>query len=133
MIRKLSLSTIALLTPTSATPAVADFYIELANGRYLVLPDVLVFFVGVVILLGVVAAFIESASSRSGGTDLPDEITNPEPAEYYEGQAARVRALKRKLDAETELAQSFINAKRTRAELDEIEEVLRHDQAKRRR
>jgi len=40
---------------------------------------------------------------------------------------------KRKLDADTELAESYINARRTKAELDEIEEILGHDKAERRR
>jgi len=46
-------------------------------------------------------------------------------AEQYDGEAARFRAMSRKLDAETELADSLIKAKRTRAELDDIEELFR--------
>ena len=72
-------------------------------------------------------------ANRVKATDFPDELNAPESPEYYDDQASRARALKRKLDAETALAESYINAKRTRAELDEIEAILEHDKAKRRR
>ena len=133
MIKKLLLTTVALANVVGVTPAAADFYIELADGRYLVIPDLFAFMVAVSAIGGVLMIIASSSSSGRGGSDLPSEIDTPEPAEYYEDQASRARALKRNLDAETELAESYINAKRTRAELDEIEEILGHDKAKRRR
>jgi hypothetical protein len=68
MIRKLSLPAIALVMFMGATPAAADFYIELGNGRYLVMSDLLVLFVGVVVLLGVVGA---SSNPRAAGAAAP--------------------------------------------------------------
>jgi hypothetical protein len=113
--------------------AAADFYFQLPDGRYLVVPDGLVLLgvlVFVVIAGGLVAGTLASKGDRES---LPDEIGSPQSSEYYDDQAARMRALKRKLDAETDLAESYINAKRTRAELDELPEILGHDKARRRR
>jgi hypothetical protein len=62
-----------------------------------------------------------------------DYGSSMQAAERYDREAARFRGMGCKLDAETELAESYINAKRIRAELDEIEEILSHDKAKRRR
>jgi hypothetical protein len=124
---------LTLLAATSVTtPAVADFYFRLPNGRYLYLPDELILFAGVVLLAVAIGILTADDSSKHTGAGFLDEISTPESVEYYEDQAARTRALKRKLDEETELAESVINAKRARAELDEIEEILNHDKAKRR-
>src|ERR1700730_9869003 len=118
---------------TASSPAAADFYIRLPNGDYLFIPEEFVVAVALAIVLSIIYAVTHARSSASASDDLPTELSTPESADYYEDQASRARALKRKLDAETELAESFINAKRTRAELDEFEEILRHDKAKRRR
>jgi hypothetical protein len=117
----------------ASSPVAADFYLQLPNGNYLFIPDLFVVAVALSIVLSIIYAVTHSGGSASVGDDLPTELSTPESADYYEDQASRARALKRKLDAETDLAESFINAKRTRAELDEIEEILRHDKAKRRR
>jgi len=129
MIRLVATALVA--TTIAATPAVADFYIQKADGNYLVISDLLVLLAAALVLSGISALYESLTNSDDGDTD--SEISTPEPAEYYDDQASRARALKRKLDAETELADSYINAKRTRAELDEIEEILRNDRAKRRR
>jgi hypothetical protein len=70
MIKMFTLTATGLIA-AAPTPAVADFYIELANGRYLVLPDVLVLFMGAVALLTLIAGIVGSMSSKSQGTDLP--------------------------------------------------------------
>ena len=49
--------------------------------------------------------------------DLPDEVRDPQSVEYYDDMTERTRALKRKLDADTELAESYINASRAKAAL----------------
>jgi hypothetical protein len=132
MIRLVATALVA--TTIAATPAAADFYLPLADGRSLVISDLLVLLAAGLLVTGIYALYESSTNSDEGDQDDTDsEISTPEPAEYYDDQASRARALKRKLDAETELADSYINAKRTRAELDEIEEILRHDKAKRRR
>jgi hypothetical protein len=133
MNKRSTFTAIGLIAAAVPTPAAADFYIRMIDGRYLIIPDMFVVAVAIAILLAVIFTISNAAWNTTAGGDLPEEISTPEPAEYYEDQAARARALKRKLDAETELAESFINAKRTRAELDEIEEILGHDKAKRRR
>jgi hypothetical protein len=130
-VKNFSLMFLILGIASGVTPAAADFYLPLAAGGYLVIPDLLVLF-GAALMIVVVAATFES-SGGGGSDELPPEIRTPEPPEYYDDQASRARALKRKLDAETALAESYINAKRARAELDEIEEILGHDKAKRRR
>jgi len=124
----------ALVAATiAAAPAAADFYFQKADGSYLVISDLLVLLAAVLLLAGIYALYESLTNSDDGDDDVHPEIRTPEPAEYYDDQASRARALKRKLDAETELAESFINAQRTRAELDEIEEILGNDRAKRRR
>jgi hypothetical protein len=133
MNRTIFLMTVALPIATALpTPAVADFYIQRADGSYFVIPEVLVLAVALAFLLGVIFKISDAVTSASSGDDLPVELSTPETADYYDDQAARARALKRQLDAETELAESYINAKRTKAQLDEIEEILGHDKAKRR-
>jgi len=132
MIRLVATALVA--TTIAATPAAADFYIRKADGNYLVISDLLVLLAAVLLLAGIYALYESLTNSDDGDDDdIHPEISTPEPAEYYDDQASRARALKRKLDAETDLAESFINAKRTRAELYEIEEILGNDRAKRRR
>jgi hypothetical protein len=124
----------ATLIVASADPAAAHFYVRLRNGRYLIFPDILVISVAVLAVIFIVGALISAFESRGSKTTvaLPDELDAPERAEFYDDQAERARALKRKLDAETELAESFLKGKRVRAELDEIEEILELDKAGRR-
>jgi hypothetical protein len=64
-----------------------------------------------------------SSSVGQMSLDLPDEVREPESVEYYDDMTERTRALKRKLDADTELAESYIGAARARAELEKIDET----------
>jgi hypothetical protein len=121
-----------LIESVAATPATADFYFRLRNGDYLVVPEPLFLLFLIAIVLAAILLIATAVSSKpANSTDLPAEIITPEPVKYYEDQASRAQALKRQLDTETELAESYINAKRVRAQLDEIEEMLSHDKAKR--
>jgi hypothetical protein len=52
-----------------------------------------------------------------------DWFSATESANEYDLQAARYRAMSRKLDAETKFADSFINSRRKQAELDDHEEL----------
>jgi hypothetical protein len=111
----------------TATPAAAYIVIPLRDGSYLLVNEL-----AVLVVVGVVAAIVFAVSNFSGSSgDEITEIETPEPTEYYEDRAARARALKRKLDADTELADSFIKAARTKGELDELSEILGHDKVKR--
>jgi len=67
----------------------------------------------------VIVALKRSSSVETGYSDFA------QTAQAYDDEADRFRSMSRKLDAETELADSFIKAKRTRAELDDIEEMFR--------
>jgi hypothetical protein len=120
----------ALCLATWSTPAAASLYIHLSNGRFLILPDGLVLFLFAVVALGAICWVYEAATGASSN-GLPEEIANSNSADYYDDQAARLRALKRKLDAETQLNDSKITAARTKAELDELSDIIRHDKTKR--
>jgi len=113
----------------AATPADAGYYVYWRDGSVSYLSDgviALAALIGLVVCIVVVAALIDGISSPSsvdqtGGLDLPDEIKKPDTVAHYEDMTARTRSLKRKLDADTELAKSYIEAARARAELDDIE------------
>jgi Domain of unknown function (DUF4189) len=81
---------------------------------------ILLLAIGFVVVIGVAAALRKQSFRMES-----DFFGSRENAEHYDNEAARFRAMSRKLDAETELADSFIKAKRTRAELDDIEEMFR--------
>jgi hypothetical protein len=113
-----------------ARPASAGFYLYWQDGSVTYFPDEIVLFAGlftVAVCLGIIYSCIENGSSSSSSSiaqmdlDLPDEVREPEPVEYYNDLTARTRALKEKLDADTELAESYIKAARARAALDDLE------------
>lgn len=81
---------------------------------------ILLLAIGFVAVIGIAAALRKQSFRMEA-----DFSGSRETAERYDNEAARFRAMSRKLDAETELADSFIKAKRTRTELDEIEEMFR--------
>ena len=120
---------LALLIATPATPAGAEYFLRWPNGLVTYLPDEMIL---LAVLIGALACFwllystVDGSSSSSSITrmsvDLPDEMRKPESVEYYDDMTERTRALKRKLDADTELAESYISASRARAELEEIDE-----------
>jgi hypothetical protein len=116
---------LALLSLNFATPAGAS-YLYWPNGSVTHLPDELII---LAVLISAAAFFLSkmgnSPSSRVDrmSLDLPEEVREPESVEYYDDMTERTRALKSKLDADTELAETYINASRTRAELEEIEEI----------
>jgi hypothetical protein len=127
---------IVLISSATATLAAADFYIEMPDGSWLFIPEplLLVFVLLSVLALGSIMTAGGSRERRTAGDDLgfPQGLGTPESSEYYDDQAAKARALKRKLDAETELAESYLKGKRVRAELDEVEYILELDTARRR-
>jgi hypothetical protein len=84
----------------------------------------------IALLIGIVVDAFEASPVNASSTY---ELSMPETAEHYEEQATQIRAIARKLDAETELAERYINAKRTRALLEELPEIIEHDKATRRR
>jgi hypothetical protein len=53
-------------------------------------------------------------------------------ADQYDQQAEAYRAMKRQLDAEAAYTESYIRTMRSRAELEELSEVVEHEKAKRR-
>ena len=122
-----------LLACTVSGPAAADFYIQMSDGRYLIIPGGFLMLCGLAALVTTVIFVIsQSDTAKQAGDEISFEISTPESSDYYDDQAARARALKRKLDAEVDLAKSYIDAARTKAELDELTEILDLDKAKRR-
>src|SRR5262245_17739234 len=118
---------LALLSLNITTPAGAS-YLHWPNGSVTHLPDGLM----VLAVLGCVAATFwlllnEDSSSSSSvarmSLDLPEEVREPESVEYYDDMTERTRALKRKLDADTELAESYLKAARARVDLEDIDEA----------
>ena len=108
-------------------PTGGSLWIEYPDGSYTYVSNMLIL-VCIVFVICAVAALAISSSSTKG-----TELSATETAEYYDEEAARYRAMSRKLDAETDLAESVIKAKRTRAELDDIEEMFRDGKRRRRR
>ena len=114
-----------------------DFLIiEYANGTYKAIPIVVVLLAALIFigLLAVCAVVIEADSKARQAryvAHLPAEIKSPQSTDFYREQTERTRALKAKLDADTDLAESYIKAIRTQGELEEIPEILSHEQTKR--
>jgi len=120
----------ASILAVTVRPASA-FWIEWPNGSYTYVDGGVCFWAAVaaVVLVGV---FVAAGSSANGSAAAYD--ADPAgSAEQYDDEAARLRAMSRKLDAETDLAESLIKAKRTRAELDDIEAMFRAGKLRRRR
>ena len=122
----------SLLSAVTLQSARADFWIDWPNGRSSYVTDN-AFFVGLVVVVVAFVALSGLISSSSGGGTSGSSLSATDQAQQYEDEAVQYRAMSRKLDAETDLAESFIKAKRTRAELDDVEEFLRDDKRRRRR
>jgi hypothetical protein len=118
-----------LLSAVTLQSARADFWIDWPNGRSSYVTDN-AFFVGLAVVAFLVLCLL---GSSSGGGASGSSLSATDQAQQYEDEAAQYRAMSRKLDAETDLADSLIKAKRTRAELDDVEEFLRDDKRRRRR
>jgi hypothetical protein len=116
----------ALLVLNSATPAGAS-YLYWRDGSVTYVPDEII----LALLVAGAAACLWHLNEHSSGSsivsemslDLPDEVREPESVEYYDDVTERTRALKRKLDAETELAESYIRAARAKAELEDLDNI----------
>jgi hypothetical protein len=121
-----------LLSAAMPGPAHADFWIDWPNGQSSYVTDD-AFFVGLVIVVVAFLALCGLFSSSSGGGTSGSSLSAADQAQQHDDEAAQYRAISRKLDAETDLADSLIKAKRTRAELDDVEEFLRDDKRRRRR
>jgi hypothetical protein len=80
----------------------------------------------VVLFVGIIIIRVIFGSTSSGMA-----IGASASAEYYDHETARFQAMSRNLDAESELAESYIKARRTKAEVDELGEILGHDKVKR--
>lgn len=119
------------LTLLTATPAAADFFIEWPQGRYIYVPYEVILTVGVLLGAIFIVGLASDLSKTKSSTQL--EIEQIEQIGYYQGEADKIHALKRKLDAETALADSYINAKRKQAELEDLSQIIGQQDAKRRR
>jgi hypothetical protein len=124
---------IAILIIAAASPANAGFYLYWQDGSVTYLPNEIVLLAALLVAaigVGLIYSGIENASSSSSSIvqmdlDLPEEVRQPESVEYYDEMTGRTRALKEKLDADTELAESYIRSARARAALDDLEDVRR--------
>ncbi len=111
---------------------------ETTDGRYFVMPLSLIFFLLAVFVVGTIVAIVVEYASKPAPVQytyytppLPPEIQTPQPVDHYAEQAARARALKEKLDADTDLAESYLKSMRIKGELEEVPEILDHERAKR--
>jgi hypothetical protein len=119
------------LSVVTVESAHADYWINWPNGQSTYVTDAgFFFFMGFAILVLIIVGV---ATSLSEGSTSDSSLSAVEQAQQYDDEAAQYRAMSRKLDAETDLAESLIKAKRTRAELDDVEEFLRDDKRRRRR
>jgi flagellar biosynthesis/type III secretory pathway M-ring protein FliF/YscJ len=123
--------TAALVALTTATTPAAAFYIDLPNGAWLEVPNEMLLIGVAMIVIAVLWEGFSGSSRRSRRSDLPEEISSAESPEHYDNEATRLRALKRKLDAETDYHEAQITSARKKAELKELSEIIRHDKAKR--
>ena len=126
MRRILILSGIGLAATVSPAAALE---IDFNDGSYLYIPNGFILFCVLVFVAVVVVGVGISSSSKS----TQDDVNAADLARQYDDEAAQYRAMSRKLDAETDLAESWIKAKRTRAELDDIEAIFKDGKSRRRR
>jgi hypothetical protein len=120
-----------LLSAVTLQSARAGFWIDWPDGESSYVTDGTVFVALFAVIAGIVLCSLLSSTSGNGSSD--SSLSAAEQAQQYDDEAAQYRAMSRRLDAETNLADSLIKAKRTRAELDDVEEFLRDDKRRRRR
>jgi hypothetical protein len=84
-----------------------------------------------VIVLGFLDDETPSPPTHIADQQLPAEIASPREPTYYKEQTARLSELRQKLEAETALAEQYLKAARTMGELDELPEIIAHENAKR--
>jgi hypothetical protein len=117
-------------TVIGVRPASAYLEIDWADGSATYVADGFVWlciFTVIVAVAAFIGALSPSEASRGDVADATDS------AEYFDSEAARFRAMSRKLDAETDLAENLIKARRTREELGEIEQLFGNKKTKRNR
>lgn len=117
---RIALAMIGTVLLTSQAMA-GGFWVQMTDGWIYIPDELLIAFIFVVVAAVALTAMSSSSVARMS-RDLPEEVREPQSVEYYEHMTARTRALKRKLDADTELAESYIKAARTRAERDDLDD-----------
>jgi hypothetical protein len=126
---RIAAATIGTMLLTSHAMA-GGFWLQRADGWIYVPDELLIVFIGAVVAAVAVIAVACSDQSKPSATFseyLPEEVRAPESVEYYDDMTARARGLKRQLDADTELAESYIKARRAKAELEDLDsEARRH-------
>lgn len=138
---KLRSITLALLanaathSPVSAQGRILEIrpdwiWIQHGDGSIVGYNTVIVFgliFVVLVAIAGVCCAIDASSGSSSSTSYTTTVVSALEAAEQHEQEAARLRALKRQTDAQTELTASLISKARTDAEYGELTQITDHD------
>jgi len=120
---------LALAILTIPTRAAAGVYVELGNRHEIYISNALIVRVVLLLLAALlIAALISAFSAASRNVTT---IVDGGSVEYHDEQADLFRALKRQLDAETEYVDSYIRGMRSRAELDELPEIIEHEKSKR--
>jgi hypothetical protein len=104
----------------------AAFQIQMNDGSYWDIPNSFILVCAGFVVVVVAAGLSDWSESNS-------EVTAADLTQQYDDEAAQYRAMSRKLDAETDLAESVIKARRTRAELDDVEALFRDGKSRRRR
>lgn len=124
----LFVSTVFLAAPRAAHAEFITTVHDVYGTKYLALSGDALFWITMLVLVILLLGLAEAASSASPSTscDMPEEIEPPtDTAEHYEQEAVRLRALARKLDAETAFKESEMRAKIKEEELKEIHKLLR--------
>jgi flagellar biosynthesis/type III secretory pathway M-ring protein FliF/YscJ len=104
----------------------AALWIDRQDGSSIYISNDLIFWSAVFVLAFIIAGLFVSSTFKVNESAAHD-LSAADLAQQYDDETAQYRAMSRKLDAESDLAESLIKAKRTRAELDDIEEMFRNN------
>jgi hypothetical protein len=108
----------------------AAYWVNCPDGSHRYIPNGLIAaaaalsVIAVTIICAIFSWLSESNRDPDAGRD--------DLAREYDDEAERYHAMSRQLDAETALAESLMRAKRTRAELDDIEAIFKRGKSRRR-
>jgi uncharacterized membrane protein YciS (DUF1049 family) len=135
MLKKVAV--LAITTTTVSVPAQAEVQIVGGyiwfmneNGSWTGYSIVAILFV--LGLLLAICKLVEWLSSYSNSCDTSEEDAASNQAQRYEEEARRLRALKYKTDAATELTASLIEQARINAAYKELNQITNHDREVRR-
>ena len=125
------LALISCFVAIQASSAAADFQVELDGRPSPAARAFFLFFFAAVLIFAVAALLWPFIGEYRGGDSGPSRSEPNQSPESCDEQAALYRALKRKLDAETELDEARLKAALKKDELAEIQELIQNARSKR--